>query len=92
MAGRERIARATIACALLGLLAPAVASACTICDTETAQQVRAGIFSENFWSILLAVASPFPVLLGATALLHWCLSRARRNMEVQTDEHIELGR
>jgi len=44
-------------------LFPLAASACPICNTETGQQVRAGIFGNDFWSTLLDVISPFPVLL-----------------------------
>ena len=38
---------------------------------ETGQQVRAGIFNDEFWSTLLVVASPFPVLLLAIAAYHF---------------------
>lgn len=48
-------------------LFPLVASACPICNTATGQQVRAGIFGNDFWSTLLVVVSPFPVLLLALA-------------------------
>ena len=48
-------------------LLPIVASACPICNTATGQQVRAGIFGNDFWSTLLVVISPFPVLLLALA-------------------------
>ena len=48
-------------------LFPLVASACPICNTATGQQVRAGIFGNDFWSTLLVVISPFPVLLLALA-------------------------
>jgi len=50
---------------------PALASACTVCDSETGQQIRAGIFGEDFWTTLLAVASPFPVLLLGIAAYHY---------------------
>lgn len=43
--------------------------ACTVCDTELGQQIRAGIFNDEFWPTLAAVLAPFPVLLIAAALL-----------------------
>lgn len=49
------------------LWVPAWASACPLCDSETGKQVRAGIFGDDFWSTLLVVVSPFPVLLLALA-------------------------
>lgn len=53
------------------LLAPSLAFACTVCDSDTGQQVRAGIFGDDFWTTLLAVASPFPVLLSGIAAYHY---------------------
>ncbi|MDQ3120753.1 MAG: hypothetical protein M3Q89_14500 [Verrucomicrobiota bacterium] len=47
------------------LLLPSLTVACTVCNTDTGQQVRGGIFGDDFWSTLLAVALPFPVLLLA---------------------------
>ncbi len=43
--------------------------ACTMCDTELAHQIRAGIFDGHFWPTLAAVLAPFPVLLIAAALI-----------------------
>ncbi len=53
------------------LLRPLMAAACPLCDTESGQQVRAGIFNEEFWTTLLVVASPFPVLLLGIAAYHF---------------------
>ncbi len=53
--------------ALCAGLWPRMAAACPICNTETGRQVRLGIFNDSFWSTLLAVVSPFPVLLLAIA-------------------------
>ena len=47
------------------------ASACTVCDSETGQQVRAGVFGEGFWSTLAAVIAPFPVFIIAIALYNF---------------------
>lgn len=60
------------------LLAPTVAAACTVCDSELGQQVRAGIFTDNFWSTLLAIAAPFPVLLVGVAAVQYALFRPRK--------------
>ena len=54
-------------------LLPATVGACVVCDSETGEQVRAGLFNEDFWPTLLAIASPFPVLLVAIAAIHRCL-------------------
>lgn len=35
---------------------------CPICDSSTGQQVREGIFNEDFGSTLLKVLLPFPVV------------------------------
>lgn len=59
---------------LIGLsawLLPLAVTACPICDTETGRQVRAGIFGDDFWSTLLVVVSPFPVLLLVIAAYHF---------------------
>ena len=50
------------------LLVSASASACVVCDSETSQQVRAGVLSGEFWPTLAAVVAPFPVLLITIAL------------------------
>ena len=50
----------------------AIAAACPVCNTETGQQVREGIFGEGFVQNVFAVAAPIPILLGmALALSHW---------------------
>jgi hypothetical protein len=45
------------------------AMACPFCGTATSQQVRAGIFNEDFWSNTALVLSPFPVLLLAVGII-----------------------
>ena len=49
------------------------ALACTICDTPGGEQVRAGVFDENFWPTLAGVAAPFPILLLGLAVYHFGL-------------------
>ena len=56
---------------LASLVAPSLTFACTICDTETGERVGAGIFGSDFCTTLLAVVSPFPVLLLALAAIHF---------------------
>ena len=53
------------------LILAAPLHACPICDTGTGQQVRAGIFDENFWGTLIAVIAPFPVLILVIAAYHF---------------------
>lgn len=65
-----QIPRRMIAVALVFLL-PMAACACPLCDTETGQQVRAGIFSDAFWPTLLTVLLPFPVLLVLLAAMNF---------------------
>jgi uncharacterized membrane protein len=54
-------------------------TACPVCDTETGQQVRAGIFGGNFASDLFATALPFVILLVLVALLHFGPPRPRKS-------------
>jgi len=46
-------------------------AACPVCDTGTGEQVRAGILNEDFGRTLVAVALPFPILLGLVAAIHF---------------------
>ena len=78
--------RAIIA-AVLGWFCPAAVSACTVCESEAGQQVRAGIFGDTFWPTLLAVLSPFPVLLVTIVALRWLLSR---HISYRTHERDDL--
>lgn len=64
-------------------LFPLVAAACPICNTETGELVRAGIFGNDFWTTLLVVASPFPVLLLAIAAYHFDWLKVGRHSESQ---------
>ncbi|MES2467472.1 MAG: hypothetical protein V4675_09245 [Verrucomicrobiota bacterium] len=56
-------------------LLPMAASACPLCNTETGQQVRAGLFNDEFWPTFLMVLLPFPVLLILLAAMHSGLTR-----------------
>jgi hypothetical protein len=61
---------------LLGFVA--AASACTVCDSNLGQEVRAGIFEKNFWRNLFAVIAPFPAVLVAVAVVQRGLFRSDR--------------
>jgi hypothetical protein len=62
---------------LVVALFPTFAAACTVCDSETGQQVRAGIFGDEFWTTLVGVVAPFPVLLIIIAFYHYGLPSFR---------------
>lgn len=68
----------SLAIVALLVAAPQLASACTVCDSDVGQQVRAGIFNDGFWSTLLAIVAPFPVLLGGVAAVQFGLFRSRK--------------
>jgi hypothetical protein len=51
------------------LLSSSGAWACPFCASETGQQIYAGIFDARFVPTLLRVLAPFPVLIGAVALV-----------------------
>lgn len=53
------------------------ATACPYCETETGQQVRAGIFNDQFWSNVTVTLLPLFVLLGIVALIYFDLSWLR---------------
>lgn len=50
------------------------ATACPYCETETGQQVQAGIFNDQFWSNVTLTLLPLFVLLGIVALIYFDLS------------------
>lgn len=68
---------ATATAFLLSL--PALTCACPLCDTQTGRQVREGIFGDDFWSTLLVVTSPFPVLLLTLAAYQYDWLRLGKN-------------
>ena len=63
--------RLTSLALLAALAVPAGARACPVCDTETGREVRAGVFDANFSRNVVAVLSPFPILGGIVAFIHF---------------------
>ena len=61
----------------------ATALGCPVCDTGTGQDVRDGLFDENFARNVFAVALPFPILLGVVAMIHfgWPARRGGRQAD-----------
>jgi hypothetical protein len=53
------------------MTAAAFLFACTVCDSDLGQQVRAGIFADDFYLKLAAVLAPFPLLLLAVGGVHF---------------------
>jgi hypothetical protein len=57
--------------AALGSALPAtMAHACTVCDSPTGHQLRAGLFNGHFLRTLGIVVTPVPVFFVAVLLLH----------------------
>ena len=57
---------------LMGLLLmQRCAVACVTCNSQTACQVRHGIFDHRFLHTLLVTSAPFPVLAGCVALVYF---------------------
>ena len=44
--------------------------ACPLCESETGERVRAGIFNADFGHNLAVTLLPFPLFLGITYLIH----------------------
>lgn len=63
----------TRALAVLVVLWSASAEACTICDSPTGQQVRAGILDGRFALTWLEVIAPFPLLALLLGVIQWSL-------------------
>jgi hypothetical protein len=55
--------------------ASAEAAACPFCGTETSKLVRASIFNDQFWINAAATLAPWPLLLVATAFMHFRMDR-----------------
>jgi hypothetical protein len=64
----------------LGTVAPR-AAACPFCDggPDGVNEVRDGVFDENFWSRVAATVAPFPVLAGVVALIYFGPPTFRRS-------------
>lgn len=65
------VAIRTIVATHVFVLCSSTASACPFCDSQTAEQVRAAIFNEDFVYHLAAAFAPFPVFLGILALIYF---------------------
>lgn len=50
---------------------------CPVCDSETGQEVRDGIFDGQFIANLASILLPFAVLLGTVVLIHFGLPLPR---------------
>ena len=50
------------------------ASACPFCESETGQQVKAGIFNDQFLMNVTLTLLPFPILLAIVALIYFDVS------------------
>ena len=59
------------AVAVSALVFTGAAAACPVCESETGQKVRAGIFGEDFGTNVALTLSPFPVLAGLVALIYF---------------------
>ena len=58
------------------LAGPSCADACPFCESNTAEQVRSGIFNDDFGYHLGVAVAPFPVLIAALLLIYyWPASR-----------------
>jgi len=77
-----RVALLLIPLALLALaaVAPSV-NACPFCDggPTGVNEVRDGVFDENFWPRVAATVAPFPVLAGIVALIYFGPPTLRRS-------------
>lgn len=63
-------------------LGPSEARACPLCESETGERVRAGIFDGDFGYHLAVTLLPFPLFLGIVYLIHsgppWARGRSGR--------------
>lgn len=53
------------------VLAASEALGCPVCDSNTGQQVRAGVFDDDLPFNTLAAMLPFAILLGIVAVVHF---------------------
>lgn len=66
---------------LTSLTFATTALACPVCDSDTGQEVRDGIFNEDFLTDAAAVLLPVPVLIGIVMAIHYGLPFAWRRRE-----------
>lgn len=66
------------------------ACACPFCQSDTGQQVRAGIFGEDFAYNLMATILPFVLFLAIVAAIHfgvpWPKDVSRNDATLNNDE------
>ena len=60
-----------VGCLIVLLLNLSSAAACPFCESETGQQVKAGIFNDQFWGNVLLTLIPFPILVAIVALIYF---------------------
>ena len=56
--------------AILALTRPALAHACTVCDSPTGHSIRAGLFNGHFLHMVTLILLPFPILTALVLLLN----------------------
>ncbi len=61
----------SIAAAVAMCGAAATAHACPLCDSDRAEEVRAGLFDDQFARNLAASVLPFTLLAGLVAAVHF---------------------
>lgn len=66
------------------------ASACPFCDggPTGVNEVREGIFDDNFWPRVAAALAPFPVLAGIVALIYFGPTNFERSRSDAADSKI----
>jgi hypothetical protein len=82
-----RVALLLIPLVLLALAAVAPrAAACPFCDggPDGVNEVRDGVFDEDFWPRVAATVAPFPVLAGIVALIYFGPPTLRRSSHKDT--------
>jgi hypothetical protein len=75
-----------LALLFLAIIAPR-AHACPFCEggPDGVNEVREGIFDENFWPRVAATVAPFPVLAGVVALIYFGPPGLRRGGHKPSD-------
>lgn len=72
------LAKLLIMLLLVSILGP-TASACPVCDTDTATVVRAGLADDTNVLTIMAIASPFAIVGGVVAVIHFGIPRRRKH-------------